>query len=82
MGGVGALFGADMFASAEGSKPDRVVGDIGGIRHTTGRRPSSRRESGIKVDLLDWRLDVLVGATVAERRAAWEEPAPCCPTGR
>jgi len=41
MGGVGALFGADMFASADGSKPNRVVGDIGGTRHTTGRWPSS-----------------------------------------
>ena len=36
----------------------------------------------IKVDLLGWRLDVLVGATVAERRAVWEAPALCCPTGR
>lgn len=45
MGGVGALFGADMLASAEGSKPNRVVGDIGGMRHSTGRWPSSRRES-------------------------------------
>ena len=45
MGRVGALFGADMLASAEGSKPNRVVGDIGGMRHSTGRWPSSRRES-------------------------------------
>ncbi len=51
MGGVGALVGADMFASVEGLKPNRVVGDIGGMRHTTGRWPSSRRESGSKVDL-------------------------------
>lgn len=35
----------------------------------------------IKVDLLGWRLDVLVGATVAGRRAVRKAPGLCCPTG-